>query len=438
MRYYFLLWLLLPAYSFAQNTKAKISISDLDKIAVDYVRLGLSIGQYDDNFVDAYYGPDSLKPVSEKQAIFPKDSFLHATKVLQVQLTPLINSEDASISKRANWLNGQLTAFGRRIKMFAGEQCSFEQQVKELFGVEPPVHNEVYFKRVLDQLNDALPGEGSVSARFHELESRFIIPKEKLDTVIKTTIAESKRRTLEHIQLPASENFELEYKTNKPWGGYNWYQGNFKSLMQFNTDVNWGVSGVIDLASHEGYPGHHVYNILLEKNLYNDKGWIEISIYPLFSPQSLIAEGSANYGIEAAYPTAEKWKFIKEQLLPLASLDTTGITRYFEALAVKGKLSDVRIEICRRLLNGKMTEAAARRWLIEYGLTEEKDVDRSLSFIKKYQSYIINYTFGLELVRNYIESNGGTESNPSRRWELFAWLLSNEVTPQYLLMNMKR
>ena len=44
-----------------------------------------------------------------------------------------------------------------------------------------------------------------------------------------------------------------------------------------------------------------VFNMLLEKNLVRDRGWHEFSVYPLFSPQSLIAEGTANYGIDIAF-----------------------------------------------------------------------------------------------------------------------------------------
>ena len=40
-----------------------------------------------------------------------------------------------------------------------------------------------------------------------------------------------------------------------------------------------------------------------------DRGWVEISMYPLFSPQSLIAEGSANFGIDMALPPAERVAF---------------------------------------------------------------------------------------------------------------------------------
>ena len=424
---------LISNFCFGQKTGAGLSTPVLNKIANDYVRLGLSIGQYDADFVDAYYGPDSLKPTGTKKASFPRDSFLQAVENLKRQLQPFLNkAKDASLNNRAKWINSQLTAFGRRIKMFAGEQSSFEVQVKELFGVSPPSLDEEHFKSLLKRLENILPGKGSVVDRFQALANRFVIPREKLDTVIKATIAESKKRTQQYLQLPATEDFKMEYVTGKSWSGYNWYQGDFKSLLQFNTDITSFVDRILDAASHEGYPGHHVYNSLLEKNLYRDKGWAEISLYPLFSPQSLIAEGSANYGIEVAFPKQEKLAFIKKQLLPLAGLDHEGLETYFQALAIKGKLSHVRTEVCRRLINGKMTDVEAARWLMEYGLFNEKDAARALSFIKKYQSYVINYTYGMDLVRNYIETRGGTENNPSKRWSLFKWLLSNEVVPASL------
>jgi len=434
MRFYLMLLFVLPVYCIGQKPIGGVSFLKMNQIANDYVRLGLSIGQYDGDFVDAYYGPDSLKPTTPKQAFFPKDSFLRAVDNLKVQLRPYeSDATDQVIRKRAMWIESQLTAFSRRIKMFSGEQSTFEIQAKELFGVEPPKYSEEHFKSLLRQLEKILPGEGPVVPRFQNLANRFIIPKEKVDTVVKTAIAESKRRTKKYIQLPDSEDFRIEYVTGKPWAGYNWYLGNFRSLIQFNSESTSFVDRMIDVASHEGYPGHHVYNSLLEKNLFKDKGWPEISLYPLYSPQSLIAEGSANYGIEVAFPQQEKIKFIRENLLPLAGLDTAGLTTYFQALVIKGELSNVRTEICRRLLNGKMTDDEAIRWTVDYALLNENDATHSLSFVKKYQSYVINYTYGKDLVKNYIEGQGGSDDHPARRWTLFKILLSNETRPADLI-----
>ncbi|MEI9810091.1 MAG: hypothetical protein WDO16_20715 [Bacteroidota bacterium] len=203
-------------------------------------------------------------------------------------------------------------------------------------------------------------------------------------------------------------------------------------MIQINTDLDIFIDRAIDVGSHESYPGHHVYNMLLEKNLYRDKGWVEISFYPLFSPQSLIAEGSANYGIALAFPGEEKVKFAKEVLLPLAGLDTTGITAYFNTLAIRDELNYARNEIGRGLLNGTMTEKEALRWLQEYGLMNEQGAIKSISFIRKNRSYVINYNYGKDLVKNYIRSQGGNAS-VDEQWKLFGWLLSNEVSTEDLL-----
>jgi len=402
----------------------------LNDLAAKYVRLGLVIGQYDTEFVDAYYGPDSIKPVTDKQAIFPKDSLLKAVNDLQSDFKKYAeNEKNDTLRLRANWMEQQLTAFGRRIKIYGGEYAGFDEESKELFGAVAPTHPEQYFKSIVQQFDSILPGKGSIPDRFQKLANRFIIPKNKLDTVFKAAIAECRKRTKEHYTLPDNERFELEYVSNKPWSGYNWYKGNYRSVIQINTDLDIFIDRAIDIGSHESYPGHHVYNMLLEKNLYHDKGWVEISFYPLYSPQSLIAEGSANYGIEVAFPGDEKIRFTKEVLLPLAGLDTAGIDIYFKALILKGELNFARNEAGRGLLNGSFTEAEAMRWLKEYCLNNDETAAKGISFIKAMRSYIINYNYGLELVKNYIESKGGTANDPMKRWELFGWLLSNEVMP---------
>ena len=89
-------------------------------------------------------------------------------------------------------------------------------------------------------------------------------------------------------ELPENEAFEIEYVRNQPWSGYNWYQGDYQSLIQVNLDQPITIDRAIDLACHEGYPGHHVYNILIERDLVRGQGWTEMSAYPLFSPQSLV------------------------------------------------------------------------------------------------------------------------------------------------------
>ena len=137
--------------------------------------------------------------------------------------------------------------------------------------------------------------------------------------------------------------------TNKSWSGYNWYQGDFRSLIQVNTDLPIYIDRAIDLACHEGYPGHHVYNALLEKHLVRDRGWVEFTVYPLFSPQSLIAEGTANYGIEVAFPGRERVEFERTVLFPAAGLDPARAAEYYEVQALVDQLAYAGNEAARAL-----------------------------------------------------------------------------------------
>ena len=103
-----------------------------------------------------------------------------------------------------------------------------------------------------------LPGEDPVAARYIRYRSEFVIPAEKLSAVFAAAIAAGKTRTAAHISLPEGESFVVEFVTDKPWSGYNWYKGHFRSVIQVNTSLPIYIDRAVDLACHEGYPGHHV------------------------------------------------------------------------------------------------------------------------------------------------------------------------------------
>ena len=422
---------LLLALTACLLASAQKKTTALDRIAEDYVKLGLTIGQYDGDFVDAYYGPEEWKPKGGRSATFPKDSFLLAIEGLKTQLRAVRNDGRYSQEQkgRARWINDQLTAFGRRVRIFSGETSSFETECRELFGIVPPQYDEAHFQKLIARLDRMLPGSGPVAERYNRLASRFIIPNDRLDTVFRAAIAESRGRTLRHYTLPKNEDFRLEFVKDKPWTGYNWYKGDFQSVIQLNTDRTMYIDRAIDVASHESYPGHHVYNAMLEQQLYRQKGWAEICLYPLFSPQSFIAEGSANYGIDVVFPGREKIR-VATKLLRLAGLDTAGIALYFDALELFRQLNYARNEAARGWINGTLTEEEATAYLVKNGLNTESDAPKNMRFIKGYRSYVINYNYGLDLVKKNVEKRGGKD--PAKRWSVFRTILTQQVRPAEL------
>src|SRR4029079_17714279 len=105
-------------------------------------------------------------------------------------------------------------------------------------------------------------------------------------------------------------------------------------------------------------------NALLEKHLVRDRGWVEFTVYPLFSPQSLIAEGTANYGIEVAFPGDERAAFERDVLYPEAGLDPSQAAAYARVQTLVDRLAYAGNEAGRAGLEGSAgaSRATRQRW----------------------------------------------------------------------------
>ncbi|KAA3613122.1 MAG: hypothetical protein D8M58_12500 [Calditrichaeota bacterium] len=407
-------------------TSCKTQSPSMDEIAESYVRLSLEIGLYDSDFIDAYYGPEEWKPKVEKSDSLPSDKFINQANALLKQCENVDQTNYKEIDKaRLSLMKKQLIAVKTKVEMMAGKVYSFDEEARLLYDTDPPHFTEDYFDNVLAELEKTVPGKGDLSTRYNEYASQFIIKKDKLDIVFKKAIDEGRKRTMKYVDLPENENFVLEFVSNKSWGGYNYYQGNSQSLIQINTDSPSFIQRAIDTGCHEGYPGHHFLNARLEQNLVNKMGWKEFSVYPLFTPMSLIAEGTANYGIEVAFPGEEKITFETEVLYPLAGLDPAKAVQYSKISELRSKLGYAGNEAARKYLNGEISREDAAKWNEKYLLMTPKRALQRISFVDQYRSYVINYNWGKDLVKKFIESNGGTADNPEKRWELFIDLVSN-------------
>lgn len=425
--------------SCSNNEKAQLNQqleTKMNKISESYVKLILNIGQYNPDYVDAYYGPADWKPKEYSYAEF--DSTVY--KELDGKINSLLDGLD-SLSKykaseieilRYTFLYKQLLAAKAEIFLLNGGKLTFDEETKALYDASAPHYSPQHFQGIIDQLDKILPGKGNISKRLDDFRKNFIIPKDKIEAVFKAAISECRKRTLAHIQLPVNENFKVEYVTNKPWGGYNWYKGNSFSLIQVNTDLPIYIDRAVDLAAHEGYPGHHVYNTLLEKHLVKELGWMEFTVYPLFSPQSLIAEGTANFGIQVAFPVNSRVKFEKEILFPLAGIDSSEADLYYKVLDLTKDLDYAVNEAARSYIDRKSNKDETIAYLIKYALMSKERAEHMLKFIGKYGAYVINYNLGQDMVKNYIIRKGGTDNNPDLRWRIFAHLLSTPETPSGL------
>ena len=404
----------------------------MNTISERYVKLVLALGQHDADYVDAYYGPSEWKADAEKRKLPLAAIGDEADRVIaEVKGIPGIGADERT-ALRQPYLARQLEALRARVRMLTGTKLSFDEESKALYDAVAPTHPDTYFQVIIDQLESLLPGRGPLIDRYDAFRREFIVDPSRLSAVFDAAIAECRTRTLRHVQLPEGESFTVEYVTNKSWSGYNWYQGNYRSLIQVNTDLPIYIDRALDLACHEGYPGHHVYNSLLEKHLVRDRGWHEFTVYALFSPQSLIAEGTANYGIEVTVPGTERIEFERRVLFPKAGLDPTRAGDYDKVQALVDRLAYAGNEAARRYLNGEIDRTAAAAWLTRYALMSPPRAEQRTRFFDQYRTYVINYNLGKDLVKQYVEFRGGTADSPDRRWQEFEKLLSSPRLPSGL------
>ncbi len=359
--------------SLVGSARSEQKSGGVNGVAERYAHLVLALGQHDPDYVDAFYGPAEWKTQAAKEKKSLDAIGAEAAELIAVLAKSPKTANDEMLQLRREYLQKQISALAARVRMLKGEKLKFDDESRAF----PDSH----FAEIISQLEAKIPGasrtgdssrtSSSLWERYQEWRKPFMIPKDKLDAVFQLAIKECRARTLAHVSLPPNESFTVEYVTNKPWGGYNWYKGNFHSVIEVNTDLPSYIDRAVDRAAHEGYPGHHVYNSLLEKNLVRDRGWMEFSVYALFSPQSLIAEGTANFGRDVAFPTkTERMKFEKEVLFPAAGIDASRADEYYAVQDLMKELDYAVNEAARRLINGEIDETAAVQWLQKYAVME--------------------------------------------------------------------
>ncbi|MBM3760830.1 MAG: hypothetical protein FJW36_11345 [Acidobacteria bacterium] len=382
-----------------------------------YMKLVLALGVHEPSYVDAYYGPPQLKQQAENENL--------TLDQIRDRAHSFLSSLDEPNVLRRQFLVIQTKSLVKRTEMLSGRKFTFDEESQHLYDTVAPVIPEATFEKAIQQLDSLLPSKGPIAERHALYRNSFNIPADRVDACFRAAVDESRSITQKHIALPAEESFEIEYVKGKVWSAYNWYRSRYKSLIQVNLDLPVEIGRIVTLAAHEGYPGHHVYNTLLEQHLVNGKGWREFSIYPLFSPQSCIAEGTAEYGVGLTFPAVSSLAFHEQILFPKAGLDPKQAAHYLKVLSALASLSHAVNQAARQYLDDKINRAACQQYLERYSLMTAPKAEQRIRFIEANRAYVITYNHGQDLIRTYL-------AKQPDQWKAFEALLSSPRLPSTL------
>jgi len=393
--------------------------SALDAVSDAYVRLVLAVGRHDPMYVDAYYGPAEWKTEAERGAPRPVAELLTEARDL------LDRARAAPPSDRREFLEKQLVAVEGFLRKLSGESLSLDQEARLLYDVDLPRHETAELEAARARLEVLVPGPGELATRVQALRDRFVVPPDRLEAVVRKSLELARQATVARVALPPGETFRVSFVRGKPWSAYNWYQGAFASLIEVSTDLPIELGRIFDTLAHEGYPGHHTYNALLEQKLVRAAGWREFTVYPLFSPQSVIAEGTANAGIRVLWSDAQRLALLRDTLAPLAGLFPGETEKYQELREAMRPLRFARGVAARMLLEEGASDERVVAFLMRYALESEARARKAVDFMRTYRAYEFNYTVGEDLVLRYV-------GDGPQRVARFLELLDRPVTPSGL------
>ena len=182
---------------------------DLDELAREYLYLELSMGLHDEAHVDAYFGPEALRTAAEGTAL-TLDQILTASRDLASRLASMDADGDPQLTARIDALLARLHALDTRVAINQGDYLDFDDETMALFGARAPQYDAAHFQNILDQIDALLPGDGPLAKRVEMFNDQFVIELEKLPAVFEAAMAECRRRTKQHIDLPEGESFTIE------------------------------------------------------------------------------------------------------------------------------------------------------------------------------------------------------------------------------------
>jgi hypothetical protein len=162
--------------------------------------------------------------------------------------------------------------------------------------------------------------------------------------------------------------------------------------MQINRTMPLTVGQVLNLACHEGYPGHHVYNSVRDQHFVRGRGWSEMGALALFSPEGFRAEAAANAAAAIVFQPDERIDVFRRTLFPAMGLDPGEADRYVQVCDLVDRLSDDTTRIVLNYLDGTLAAPDAARALRQRALMDQPEA--LLAYLDRDGAYALAYTWG--------------------------------------------
>ena len=389
-------------------------------VPLEYVRLGLRFDRLESGFVDAYTGDRRVRAaVEDEPAPNPQG--------LRDRARALLGELDAADlpADRAGFLRGQLTGLECTARKMAGEPVPFLEEVRSYFQVGVVLGDESVYAAAHAELDALLPGGGPLADRYAAHRRREECPPARLAEAVQALSSALRDRVRGQYGLPEVETVHYEVVTDKPWSGFNYYEGDYRSRVAINADLPHRLGQLPHLVAHEAYPGHHTEHCRKELGLVERGARLEHTVFLVNTPECLMAEGLADLGVQAAIGTG--WGPWAAEVLGDLGLHFDGhlAERVAAAAAPLNRVrQDAAVLLHDRGAGADEVAAYIQRW----SLVSADRARQQLRFLTHplWRAYTTTYVEGFDLLSRWLDARPAGQPVADR----FVRLLDEPLTPR--------
>ena len=401
-----------------------------DSLIREYLLLGLRFDRIEEGYVDSFTGDPALRAaVQSEPPPDPADLARQAERLITE-----LPGADGLDAQRSDYLAAHLRALACAGRKFAGEDVGFVQEVHDYFDVDIVKGDPDTYREAHRLLDEALGGTGPLAERMQAHRTGEEIAPDRLEECIHAFSSALRDRVRVDFPLPEAETINYEIVTDKPWSGFNYYEGDYRSTVAVNADLKQQMSNLPRLVAHESYPGHHTEHCRKEAGLVARNGQTEQTIFLVNTPQCLMAEGLADLALYAAIGDgatggSRGWGAWAEEIYADLGLRFDG-ERATAISRASAALADVRQDAALMLHDEHRDVDDVVAFLQRWQLTSETRARQSLRFLSSplWRAYTSTYVEGYRLLRGWLDARPAEVTLTER----FGRLLDEPLVPSAL------
>ncbi len=289
-----------------------------------------------------------------------------------------------------------------------------DDDVRLRFGFSPRYTPLTAYDPALDDLDRAMPGEGTLFERVERMRAAAAVPPDRIEPVFRAALEECRRRTEPRVSLPP-HTVEVQFVEDPTTPASAQYVGGGRTIIRVSTVIPTDVDRLLQHACHEGFPGHHVHQTMMDTALFRSKGWSEYGVGIDDAPLFPTAESVAEHGVGLAFPVEDRIAFSRDVLYPLAGLSMRNETWWRAYHQARPRLLGASATIARGLLMGELGEDEARDLFVRYRLQPPQAAAQTVRMVRAFGSYLIASDLGWQAVDEAMRGAG-----PDEQWRRLA------------------